>query len=95
MNDKIFIFGGSLKSERVNFQVSWLNLRNIDIWELISPNDIIQYQRPDDHTDDFTAEEDLKKIGEVIRVVGTKCLNNSWSANCILYKASGSLHFCV
>ena len=51
--------------------------RNIEIWELTSSNDMIQYQRPDDHTDDFTAEGDFKKIGEVIRVDGTKCLNNS------------------
>ena len=51
--------------------------RNIEIWELISPNDMIQYQRPDDNHADFIAEGDFNKIGEVIRVDGTKCLNNS------------------
>ena len=51
--------------------------RNIEIWELISPNDMIQYQRPDENHADFIAEGDFNKIGEVIRVDGTKCLNNS------------------
>ena len=51
--------------------------RNIEIWELRSLNDIIQYQRPEYNHADFIAEGDFNKIGEVIRVDGTKCLNNS------------------
>ena len=52
-------------------------LRNIEIWELTSSYDMIQYQRPDDNHADFIAEGDFNKIGEFIRVDGTKCLNNS------------------
>ena len=51
--------------------------RNIETWELISSYDMVQYQRPDDHKADFTSDGDFKKIGEVIRVDGTDCLNNS------------------
>ena len=45
--------------------------RNIEIWELRG-SDMPQNQS----LDDFTNEGDFKKIGEVIRVDGTRCLNN-------------------
>ena len=45
--------------------------RNIEIWELRGSDVLPQYQ-----SDDFTNEGDFKKIGEVIRVDGTRCLNN-------------------
>ena len=46
--------------------------RNIEIWELRASDVLPQYQS----LDDFTNEGDFKKIGEVIRVDGTRCLNN-------------------
>ena len=51
--------------------------RNVETWELISSNDMVQYQTPEVHNADFTSDRDFKKIGEVIRVDGTDCLNNS------------------
>ena len=46
--------------------------RNIEIWELRASDVLPQYQS----LDDFTNEGDLPVLGEVIRVDGTRCLNN-------------------
>ena len=74
---KFLYLVGVLSTKIRLFSTNDLKFRNIETWELISSYNMVHYQRPEVHNADFSSDRDFKKIGEVIRVDGTDCLNKS------------------